>query len=147
MKRIALAVGLLLLGALPSWAQQPVRICMMVGQALQCATVNSSGQLSVTATTSPSTATTTMATGAPIATVFSSILAANTTRKGCLVQNLSQSLAYVYFGATGSASTSNSFTVPVNGTISCTTYNGVSLTDNVAATCATGTCSFIIASQ
>lgn len=137
----------LLLGIAPAAAQQPVRVCSMNGQATLCAAVNSSSQLSTTATTTPGTATTTMATGAPTAPTFSSILASSTTRKGCLIQNLSQSVGYVYFGATGSASTSNSFQVPVNGTISCTTYNGVSLTDNVAATCATGTCSFIIASQ
>lgn len=147
MRRILLSLFALLLTCGVAAAQQPVRVCSMSGQATQCAAVNSSSQLSVTATTSPSGVTTTMATAAPTATMFSSILAASTTRKGCLVQNTGSTTGYVYFGATGSATTGNSFLLQPNSTVNCTTYAGSVLTDNVAATCASGTCAFVISSQ
>lgn len=106
------------------------------------------GSSSLPIVIAPLPVTTTMATAAPTTPTFSSILAASSTRKACLVQNTGTTLAYVYFGATGSASTSNSFQVAANGgTISCNTPGGPVLTDNVAATCSSGTCAFIIASQ
>lgn len=90
--------------------------------------------------------TTTMATVAPTATVFSALLAPNAARKGCLIQNVGATLGYVYFGATGSATTSNSFQVAAGQSISCNS-GPIVLTDNVAGTCASSTCGFIISSQ
>lgn len=95
----------------------------------------------------PSASTTSMSAAAPTAATFSSILASNASRIGCTVQNNSATLGYVYFGATGSASTSNSFQVPAGATINCATQTGAVLTDNVAATCASGTCAFIVGAQ
>lgn len=90
--------------------------------------------------------TSTMATSAPTAATFSSILALSTTRKGCLIQNNSGTTGYVYFGTTGSATTGNSFQVSPGQTISCNS-GPIVLTDNIAATCASGTCAFVISSQ
>lgn len=93
-----------------------------------------------------STATTTMATAAPTAATFSALLASNASRKACLIQNTGTTTGYVYFGATGSATTGNSFVLSPNQAISCTN-NNVTLTDNVAGTCASSTCAFVISSQ
>lgn len=94
----------------------------------------------------PIRTTTTMATAAPTALTFGTLLASNTARRSCMIQNTGATTGYVYFGANGSATTSNSFVVGAGGTISCTNSN-VTLTDNVAGTCASGTCAFIISSQ
>lgn len=94
----------------------------------------------------PNGNTSTMATGAPTTPTFSSILAASSTRKGCLVQNTGTTTGYIYFGATGSATTSNSFQLSAGQSISCQSGN-ITLTDNIAATCASGTCAFVISSQ
>lgn len=108
----------------------------------------SGGGGGIPTTTVPSGVTTTMATAAPTATTFSSLLAASATRKGCSIQNVGTTLGYVYFGVNGSATTSNSFQVPANGGfISCNNVNGTVLQDNLSATCASGICAFIIASQ
>lgn len=100
-----------------------------------------------TVTTAPTALTTTETAVAPTATTFSSLLAASATRKGCLVQNTGTTLGYVYFGATGSATTANAFQVAVGSAISCATQTGGVLTDNVAGTCASSTCAFIVGSQ
>ena len=99
--------------------------------------------------TLPTGVTTTMSTAAPISATFASVLSSNVSRKACLIQNNGTGLGYVYFGTTASATTTNAFQVAGNGgNISCATYNGTVLTDNVAATCATGTtCAFVIGAQ
>jgi hypothetical protein len=92
--------------------------------------------------------TTTATTAAPTAGAFSSILAASSTRKGCLVQNTGATLGYVYFGANGGATTANALQVSANGgSISCNNPNGTVLQDNVSATCVSGTCTFVIEAQ
>lgn len=88
----------------------------------------------------------TMATAAPTTPTFSSILAASTSRRSCLIQNTGTTTGYIYFGANGSATTSNSFTVSAGGSASCNNGNVVN-TANVSATCASGTCAFVISSQ
>lgn len=119
-----------------------IRICDPVNP-WRCATVGANGGLFVGASTS-----TTMSTAAPTALTFSSILAANALRKSCTIQNNSPSIAYIYFGTTGSATTGNSFQLTANGgNITCTTPTGTVLNDNVAATCANGTCAFVIGAQ
>lgn len=98
-------------------------------------------------TTTPSAVTTTEVAVAPTATVFSALLVTSTTRKGCLIQNTGTTLGYVYFGATASATTANSFQVAAAQAISCATQTGAVLTDNIAGTCASSTCAFIVGSQ
>ena len=100
----------------------------------------------VTATISPSgLPASTITTPAPTATTFSSVLAANSSRKNCLIQNTGTTLGYVYPGATGSATLTNAFQIAANGgTFSCASPNGTTLTDNIAATCASSTCAFVV---
>lgn len=89
--------------------------------------------------------TSTPSTAAPTAGAFSSVLASNATRKSCLIQNNSGSAGYVYPGANGSATTANSFIISgTGGTFSCANPDGTVLTDNISATCASGTCAFIV---
>lgn len=76
---------------------------------------------------------TTTQTGSTVTThaVFQAALAASATRKGCLIQNTSADIEYIFFGATASATTSNTLQVAAGGSISCVT-GGVVLQDNVA---------------
>lgn len=86
-----------------------------------------------------STATSTDASGT-VATggAFQSIIAANSSRQGCLVQNPVSATEplYVFFGATANATTSNSFSLNPGQSISCN-VGGLVLTDNIAVTGAT----------
>lgn len=69
---------------------------------------------------------------------FQSIMAADLNRTGCVIQNTSTHTMYVYFGATASATTSNSLQVSAGGFIYCSAGNTpVALTDNVAITTST----------
>jgi hypothetical protein len=99
------------------------------------------------ATTPQVSGATTQAAAAPTTPTFSSVLATSAVRKGCTVQNTGTTLGYVFFGANGSATTANSFQLTPGAVISCNNVNGTVLTDNVSATCASGTCAFIVGSQ
>ena len=77
---------------------------------------------------------------------FQSILASNTARLGCTVQNTGTAVLYVFFGATGSATTANAFQVAAGGSIACQN-GGVVLTDNVAATTAASGGTYVVNSQ
>lgn len=105
-----------------------------------------SGGVAVPTTPGQTKSTTTMATAAPTAATFGTLLASNVARNACLIQNTGTTTGYVYFGANGSATTANSFVVAAGQSISCTN-NNITLTDNVAGTCASGTCAFVISSQ
>jgi len=109
------------------------------------AKVDTSGNLSVIG----ATATTTQA-GGTITThgVFQSALASSATRKGCLLQNTSSETEYVFFGATGSATTSNAFQVAAGNSVSCASPGGLVLTDNIAITSiTTDGVKFVVSSQ
>ena len=148
-KRISFAT-LLFLVALTSVAvsQGIVSLCYFVS-ANNCQKIDTTTPLPVTGTTTstPTALTSTEVAVAPTATVFSSLLAASSTRKGCLIQNTGTTLGYVYFGATGSATTSNTFQVTAGNAISCATQTGGVVTENVAGTCASSTCAFVVGSQ
>lgn len=86
---------------------------------------------------------------------FQSALAANAARNGCTLMNTSTDIEYVFFGATGSATTSNSFALgaaPVaggeGGSINCA-VGGLSVaTDNVAITSKTNDgATFVVSTQ
>jgi hypothetical protein len=80
----------------------------------------------------PSTATSTQAaTTLGSAGTFSSVLASNTSRKGCLVENTSAENEWVYFGATGSATTSNSLKVAAGYAVNCSS-GPIVASDNIA---------------
>lgn len=74
-------------------------------------------------------------TGSTVAThlTFQSALAASSARKGCLITNTSSDKEWVFFGATGSATTSNSLPLVAGQSLSCNT-GAIVLTDNVAIT-------------
>ncbi len=80
---------------------------------------------------------------------FQSALASNANRKGCLIQNPATATEnlLVFFGATGSATTATSFSLPAGAAISCATGAGFVLTDNVAVTGATTGHAYILVSQ
>jgi len=80
---------------------------------------------------------------------FQSVMAADLNRTGCVIQNTSTHTMYVYFGATASATTSNSFQVAANGFIYCGAGGSgvVALTDNVAITTSTTSDTFVFAFQ
>ena len=80
---------------------------------------------------------------------FQSIMAADANRTGCIIQNTSTHIMYVYFGATASATTSNSFQVPAGGFMYCGAGGNsvVALTDNVAITTSTTSDTFVFAFQ
>ena len=97
--------------------------------------------------TSPLGATTTTATSTiSVTNTFQVALAGNTYRNACLIQNTGTHTEYVYFGATGSATTSNAFPISPGQTISCATVNGLVLTDivNITGTAGDG---YIVTSQ
>jgi hypothetical protein len=101
-------------------------------------------------TVAPTQRTTVMGNGT-IATgnTFQSIMAADLNRTGCIIQNTSTHTMYVYFGATASATTSNTFQVPAGGFIYCGAGGSgvVALTDNVAITTSTTSDTFVFAFQ
>ena len=80
---------------------------------------------------------------------FQSIMAADLNRTGCIINNTSTHIMYVYFGATASATTSNSFQVPAGGFMYCGAGGNsvVALTDNVAITTSTTSDTFVFAFQ
>lgn len=87
--------------------------------------------------------------------VFQQALAANAARKGCLIQNQSTDVEYVFFGATGSATETTSFalgpasvTGSAGGSVSCN-FPGVVLTDNIAITSKTadGSATYVVSAQ
>lgn len=82
------------------------------------------GPTAVTTTTNPGTVT--------VTGVFQSILAANPTRYGCVVQNQSNDILYIFFGANASATEASSLTIGPGGSIPCNLPGGVVLTDNVS---------------
>lgn len=130
-------------GGANEYATGTVEMCLnSLGQAVPVGPSCANGS-----PTTPAGVTSTMATAAPTAGMFSSLLAASTSRKGCTIQNIGTTLGYIYFGANGSATTSNSFQLPVSGSISCNNVNGTVLQDNVSGTCGSGTCAFIVSSQ
>jgi len=80
------------------------------------------------------------------ANTYQSILAANASRKGCLIVNNSAATEYVYLGAPGSATLANSIPVPQGGTFSCNPP-GVVLADQISMTSGTVGASFVAVSQ
>lgn len=80
---------------------------------------------------------------------FQSILASSATRKGCLIENPTTATEplYVFFGANGSATTSNSISLSPGGTVSCAVGGIGVATDNVSATATTTAHSYVEMSQ
>lgn len=152
-----LACTWLLLGALPASAQNnwttpggsgvngTVGMCLNAsGQAVVCSDATALPSFG-TISPLPKTTTTVNSTIA-VTNTFQAALAASSTRKSCLLQNTGTHVEYVYFGAIGSATTSNAFQINPGQTISCATVNGLVLTDavNITGTAGDG---YIVTSQ
>lgn len=65
---------------------------------------------------------------------FQSALASSGARQGCTLQNTSADLEYVFFGATGSATTSNSYQLGAGQSLNCAVGGLAVATDNIAIT-------------
>ena len=78
---------------------------------------------------------------------FISVLAASSTRKGCLVQNTSGSVMYVYLGLTASATIANSLQVSAGGSFGCTPPGGIVVQDNVAVASAGASAAYVVSAQ
>ena len=75
---------------------------------------------------------------------FQQLMAANLNRTGCFIQNTSTHILYVFFGATASATLTNSIQVPVGGSVTCSIQGGaITLTDNIAITTSTTSDPFV----
>lgn len=97
--------------------------------------VDASGNANVNVvSTVASTATSTPA-GVTITTAgtFQSVLASNSSRKGCLIQNTSKDVEYVFLGANGSATTAGSIQVQPGQRFGCREA-GPTATDNISMT-------------
>lgn len=93
-----------------------------------------------TAATATQTAGTIAAGGA-----FQTALAANPNRKGCLVQNTSSHVLYVYFGTLAAATTSNAMQVAAAGVSGCN-YGPSVITGAVNVTTSTTSDTFVVLS-
>ncbi len=78
---------------------------------------------------------------------FTSVLAASGTRKGCLLQNTSGSVMYVYLGAVSSATIANSLQISAGGSFGCLPPGGIVLQDNVAVASAGASATYVVAAQ
>ena len=85
--------------------------------------------------TTPTVAFTTTANSTiSVTNTFQQVLAQNTNRASCLIQNQGTHTMYVYFGAIASATTSNSYQIAPAQTISCSVNSGIVLGDQVSIT-------------
>lgn len=103
----------------------------------------------ISATTAPAVLTSTPS-GVTITTAntFQTGAASSAGRKGCTVQytGAGGSTGYVFFGANGSATTSNSYQLAPGSTISCAIPGGV-LTDNIALSSTVNSGTFVVSVQ
>jgi len=136
--------GLLMLAATASLAQVPPTYKPCDGTVAGCPLVGANNP--VPSKSIPNGATTTVTTAAPTALTFGSLLAANSARKSCTIQNTGLTLSYIRPSTSGGATTGNSYQISAGGTFSCVSGNTV-LTDAVTGTCASGTCAFVISEQ
>lgn len=90
----------------------------------------------VSATVSVATITTNAETGGTVTThgVFQTLLAANVTRQGCTIQNTSADTELLYWGATGSATTTNAFQLAAGQGVNCAVAGISNLGTNIAIT-------------
>ncbi len=93
------------------------------------------------------TTTTSEAITVTTANTFQSVLASNSSRKGCLVQYTGTTLGYVFFGANGSATEASSVHLLPYYTVSCNANGGLIATDNISVTSATGSDTFVVLYQ
>lgn len=102
-----------------------------------------------TVVTTPTGATSTMAGGTTSSTAgtFAVVLPASATRKGCLIQNTSASVLYVYLGAAASATTANSLQVSAGGSFGCQPPGGIVVQDAIAVASAGASSTYVTAAQ
>ena len=108
------------------------------------------GTNSIGSVTTAATGVTTVEVGgttSATAGTFTSALAASVTRRGCLLQNTSGSVLYVYLGATSSATIANSLQISAGGSFGCMPPGGIVLQDNVAVASAGASAPYVVAAQ
>ncbi len=123
------AIGTVGVTALPSLPSGTNSIGSVLTAATGVTTVQTGGTTSATAGT------------------FTSALAASGTRKGCLLQNTSGSVMYVYLGAVSSATIANSLQISAGGSFGCLPPGGIVLQDNVAVASAGASATYVVAAQ
>ena len=80
--------------------------------------------------------------------VWQTALATSATRKGCMIQNNSTDKMWVFFGANGSATSSNSIALLAGQSLNCGTPNGAVANDNIAITSnAVDAAAYVVVSQ
>jgi hypothetical protein len=89
--------------------------------------------------TTPTVALTTTANSTiSVTNTFQQVLAQNTLRASCLIQNTGSHVEYVFFGAIANATTSNAYVIQAGQTISCSVNSGIVLGDQVSITGTSG---------
>lgn len=137
-------VGVTALPSLPAGANAIGTVGITVMPALPPGT-NSIGSV-LTAPTGVTTIETGGTTGATAGT-FASALAASSLRRGCLLQNTSGSVLYVYLGPVSSATMTNSLQISAGGSFGCTPPGGIVLQDNVAVASAAAGATYVVTAQ
>lgn len=137
-------VGVTTLPSLPAGANAIGTVGVSAMPSLPSGT-NSIGSV-LTAPTGVTTIQTGGTTGAT-AGAFVSALSASGTRKGCLLQNTSGGVLYVYLGPTASATMSSALQISAGGSFGCTPPGGIVLQDNVAVASAAAGATYVVTAQ
>lgn len=77
--------------------------------------------------------------------VFATVLASNPTRKGCTIWNNSETQGYCTWAS--SPAVGNSKTMLPGGEFSCSPSNSPPVSNAIACTCVSGTCTFVVTQQ
>lgn len=82
-----------------------------------------------------------------VAGTYQSVLASNTARKGCLIQNTSAAPLKLFLGAPGGATDAASLQLAAGASFSCAAPGGMVITDQISLTAATASATFVTVSQ
>jgi len=107
-----------------------------------------SGALVPCAGGSAGTASSTSGSGAIAnANQWQSVLAPNSSRKGCLIQNTSAASLLAFLGAPGSATAAASISIPSGGSFSCANPGGLVVADQISLTSTLAGATFVVVTQ
>lgn len=79
--------------------------------------------------------------------VFQSVIAQSSTRKGCMVQNTSAAVMYVYPGSTANATLTNSFQLPAGAFFDCSHPGGATIADQINISSGTAGATYVASRQ
>lgn len=94
----------------------------------------------------PAVASTVTSGAIAVTNTFQSVLAQSSLRKGCLVQNTSAAVMYLYLGTTANATLTNSFQLAAGASFNCT-VGGITVGDQISLTGTATTSTFVVARQ